>query len=146
MKVTDRYRTGARRGTDKRLTRVEERAEERRDKRRNGGQRGDHRVAWSNVGMTPGGLILLKRQTNDGRYLYKKAPGDKLGGKDRWGQDRGWDTRTPWWRDTQGTQRGTQATYRGKQGAHRVKQRDTGRRMHGVQDQVLCDTDTSMIN
>ena len=29
VKVTDRYRTGARRGTDKRLTRVEERAGER---------------------------------------------------------------------------------------------------------------------
>ena len=134
VKVTDRYRTGARRGTDKRLTRVEERAEERRDKRRKGGQRGDHRVAWSNVGMTPGGLILLKRQTNDGRNLYKKAAGDKLGGRDRWGHDKGRDTRTPWWRDTQGTQWDTQ---RGKQGTHRVKQRDTGRRLHGVQNQVL---------
>ena len=132
MKVNDRYRTGGRRGSDKRLTRVEERAGERRDKRRGGGQRGDHRVAWTNVGMTPGGWILLKRQIKDGRYLYKKAPGDNLGDRERWGQDRGRDTRTPWWRDTQ-----SQGTQRDKQGTHRLKQRDTGRRMHGVQNQVL---------
>ena len=102
-----------------------------REGNRRKGQRGDHRVAsWSNVGMTPGGLILLKRKVKDGRVLYKKAPGDKLGGRDRLGHERGRDTMTPWWRDTQGTQRD-------RQGTHRLKQRDTGRRMHGVQNQVL---------
>ena len=67
--------------------------------------------------MTPGGLILLKRKIKDGRVLYKKAPGDKLGGRDRLGHERGRDTRTQWWRDTQGTQRD-------RQGTHRLKQRE----------------------
>ena len=126
VKMKDRFRTGLNLGTDKRLTRVQERAGMRRDQRR----RGDQTVAWSTVGMTPSGLVLLKRRTKDGRILFKKAPGDKSNKRDRL-EHRDRDTRTPWWRGI------PHGITQGKHGTHRVKQRKTGQRLHAGQNQVL---------
>ena len=126
LQMKDRYRTGLNVGTDKRLTRVQERAGMRRDQRR----RGDQTVAWSSVGMTPSGLVLLKRRTKDGRILFKKAPGDKSHRRDRL-EHRGRDTRTPRWRGK------PHGKTQGKHGTHRLRQRKTGQRLHAGQNQVL---------
>ena len=126
VKMKDRFRTGLNVGTDKRLTRVQERAGMRRDQRR----RGDQTVAWSTVGMTPSGLVLLKRRTKDGRILFKKAPGDMSNKKDRF-EHRDRDTRTPWWRAI------PHGKTQGKHGSHRLRQRKTGQLLHAGQNQVI---------